>query len=84
MNKNIIQDVEKVLRDQDPIDLIAEGAPEDEYEGEAELIARKLRETPSEEALRIYVVDLIKLKFSVEINTERLELLVKKLLEIQI
>ena len=83
MNRDIIKDVEKVLREQDPLDLIAGGAPEDEYEGEASLIARKLQENPVKESLKDFITDLAKNHFEVSLSEEKLNSLMNKLLEIK-
>jgi hypothetical protein len=47
-----LESVDELIRTQDVEGFIAEGAPEDEYEGEIEAVYERLRALPVEEASR--------------------------------
>lgn len=84
MNKNIIKDVSKILEELDPLDLIAQGAPNDEYDNEAIHIAGYLIKSPSSGELKKIILDLFLKEFEESLDEEKLEILVEKLKNISV
>jgi hypothetical protein len=84
MNPKIIKETEYIIRTLDPIDLISQGAPQNEYDDEAGIIARKLKDQPSEHELKFFVADLFDKRFGEQIPSQAFTTLITKLLEIQL
>lgn len=81
MDKKSIKFVAKILKKVDPLNLILEGAPTDEYDNEAIKIARKLFSAPSEPELKSFIKDLFSKETEIEINNNKLSKLTLLLID---
>ena len=84
MSKNIINDVSRVFKEVDPAGLLAGGAPDNEYDSEVNMVSVKLRAGVTEALLKDYIVELMWKRFEMELPSKKVNIFVKKLLDIHI
>lgn len=80
MNDNFFRNINKILAQVDPINLIETGAPTDEYSNEAAQIARFMKSDNTTQ-LKEYISLLFNFRFNISIKDNKLDQLINVLRE---
>lgn len=81
MDKKNITSVMQILQNVDPLNLIAEGAPINEYDNQSLKIARKITSSPTELDLRSFIANLFIQEFELNIQEDKLNQLTRLLMD---